>query len=213
MALRITLGHCSCHTRWSYFRPATRYVTSLPATASAVALASSRSAAKSSSVAFTCFGERLTWRMRSEYCGRWRETSRPMTPLAPRMVCIRALRNVILRHEFDGDGHVAAPRHVHLVHGRADTARDHVILGVAERRQRDVLHPLRRRDDRPAARADAKVHARRAAADLGQLAVRSLFPVAHLAQAEPRQLMFQCIRRRSGVLDLDGLRLLLRPGG
>src|SRR5262245_16526159 len=89
MALRITLGHCSSHTSWSYFRPATKYTTVLPATESAVALASSRSALNSSSVAFTRFGERLTCRMRSEYSGRRRDSSRPMTPLAPSTVCIR----------------------------------------------------------------------------------------------------------------------------
>src|SRR5262249_13091609 len=91
MALRITLGHCSSHTLWSYFRPATRYATVLPDTASAVALASSRSALNSSSVAFTRFGERLTCRMRSEYSGRRRDSSRPMTPLAPSTVCTDAV--------------------------------------------------------------------------------------------------------------------------
>jgi hypothetical protein len=88
MALRITRGHCFCHTLWSYFRPATRYVISLPATASAVALGSSKSALNISSVALTALGERLTCLRWFVIWARLRDSSRPMTPFAPRIVCI-----------------------------------------------------------------------------------------------------------------------------
>src|SRR5262245_13988762 len=79
MALRMTLGHCSSHTLWSYLRPATKSATALRATESACALASIKSELMSSLVALTRLGARLTCRTRSEYFGRWRDSSRPMT--------------------------------------------------------------------------------------------------------------------------------------